>query len=147
MAFGRALDGALRGDIVVETHVDAGLAWFRADLEGLYFALLNLCRNAADAMPAGGKVRISARDIGPFPTAPGRAVEIVVADTGEGMAENVLARALEPRFSTKHPTKGTGLGLTQVQRFVERHGGAIQVGSEPGVGTLVRMVFPATGRT
>jgi signal transduction histidine kinase len=139
---GRTLDGAWRGDVVVETEIDPDLEIFHADAEGLYFALLNLCRNAGDAMPRGGNVLISARNIDPLPGAPRGLVELTVADNGEGMAQDLLARALEPHFTTKKPGKGTGLGLAQVQRFVERHGGAIRVESELGLGTLVRMVFP-----
>jgi signal transduction histidine kinase len=69
-------------------------------------------------------------------------VEIVVADDGEGMPEEVLSQAFTPYFTTKAAGSGTGLGLTQVQRFAEGRGGAVGIESEQGAGALVRLFLP-----
>jgi signal transduction histidine kinase len=74
-----------------------------------------------------------------------RYMEIAVSDTGSGMPQDVLARMFEPYFTTKDPGRGTGLGLDQVRRFVERSGGALRVDSVPEVGSTVRMRFPCAG--
>ena len=74
-------------------------------------------------------------------------VEATVADDGQGMPESIRSRAFEPYFTTKSHGQGSGLGLAQVRRFVERAGGAIAIDSKPGDGTAVHLFFPrATGR-
>ncbi|HLO65658.1 MAG TPA: PAS domain S-box protein [Holophaga sp.] len=92
-------------------------------------ALMNLCVNAVDAMPGGGRLRITTR------RGPAGCVEIVVEDTGEGMAPEVLRRAMEPFYTTKPMGKGTGLGLSQVFNAARSHGGYLRLESEPGRGT------------
>lgn len=144
VAFGGALDQTLCSDVSVRTELGRDLWEFNADPEELYFALLNLCRNAADAMPRGGTVVLSARNVNSVPGTADDFVEITVADDGDGMPEDVLSRVFEPYFTTKASGRGTGLGLAQVQRFVERQGGAIEIESESGLGTRVRLVFPRT---
>jgi signal transduction histidine kinase len=136
------LDQALRPDISVRNRIAPDLWDFNADAEELYFALLNLCRNSADAMPSGGTITVAARNVGTphFPAA--GFVEILVADEGDGMPEEVLSKALNPYFTTKGQGSGTGLGLAQVQRFVLSRGGEIQLESKQGVGTTVRLLFP-----
>jgi signal transduction histidine kinase len=126
----------------MEVEISSDLWEFNAEPEQLYFALLNLCRNADAAMSCGGVVSISASNVDRLPAAPEGAVVITVADTGSGMSEDVLSRAFEPYYTTKAAGDGTGLGLPQVRRFVERHGGAIRLESKEGVGTAVHMVFP-----
>lgn len=135
------LDQALEGTAVV-AEIDPDLWAFRADPEELYLALLNLCRNAGDAMPSGGAVLVSARNLAAAPGTSHGSVEVSVADGGTGMREVVLSRAFEPYFTTKEPGKGSGLGLAQVREFVERQGGTIGIESKPGIGTLVRMLLP-----
>jgi signal transduction histidine kinase len=136
------LDRTLRADVVVDTDIDPGLRRFRADPEHLHLALLNLCKNACDAMPTGGTVCISARNL--------RArsgcswVEIAVVDDGLGMRPDVLSRIFEPYFTTKEPGKGTGLGLAEVKRFVERCGGMVAAESAESQGTTVRLFFPCS---
>ena len=71
-----------------------------------------------------------------------RSVEIAVADEGVGMRPDVLSQMFDPYFTTKAPGKGTGLGLAEVKRFVERSGGMIAAESAENVGTTVRMFFP-----
>ncbi|BDU76853.1 hypothetical protein METESE_18110 [Mesoterricola sediminis] len=92
-------------------------------------ALMNLCVNAADAMPGGGRLRIVTR------RGPAGWVELVVEDTGEGMTPEVLRRAMEPFYTTKPTGKGTGLGLSQVFNTARAHGGYLRLESEPGQGT------------
>jgi signal transduction histidine kinase len=136
------LDQALRPDITVRTDIAPDLWDFDADPEELYFALLNLYRNAADAMPGGGPITVAARNVEPSAGAVRGFVEIVVADDGEGMTEEVLSQAFIPYFTTKAAGSGTGLGLAQVRRFAEGRGGAIGIESERGAGTLVRLLLP-----
>jgi signal transduction histidine kinase len=141
-AMAGTLDRALRPDITVHTEIAPDLWAFNADPEELYFALLNLCRNSADAMPDGGAITVAARNVKPSAGAARGFVEIVVADDGEGMPEEVLSKAFTPYFTTKAVGSGTGLGLHQVQRFAEGRGGAVGIESERGAGTLVRLFLP-----
>ena len=100
-------------------------------------ALMNLCVNALDAMPDHGTLTLSSRNLGQG------FVEVAVQDNGHGMSPEVLARALEPFFTTKPIGKGTGLGLSQVYGTVKAHGGTLDIQSKPGVGTRVSMAFPS----
>ncbi len=116
-------------------------------------ALLNLAINARDAMPGGGRLRISTRDValtaadlvGQDGARPGAYVELSVADTGSGMSEATRARALEPFFTTKPIGQGTGLGLSQIYGFVRQSGGVVRLDSTPGQGTTVLLYFPKQG--
>jgi signal transduction histidine kinase len=141
-ALAGTLDQALRPDITVRTDIAPDLWDFDADSEELYFTLLNLCRNSADAMPGGGAITVAARNVEPSAGAARGFVEIVVVDDGEGMPEEVLSQAFTPYFTTKAAGSGTGLGLVQVQRFAEGRGGAVCIESERGNGTLVRLFLP-----
>jgi signal transduction histidine kinase len=136
------LDQALRPHITVRTEIAPDLWAFNADPDELYFALLNLCRNAADAIPEGGAIMVAARNVEPSASAAREFVEIVVADDGEGMTEEVLSQAFIPYFTTKAAGSGTGLGLPQVQRFAEGQGGAVGIESKRGAGTRVRLLLP-----
>jgi signal transduction histidine kinase len=139
---GDLLDRTLRADVVVDTHIDPSLRRFRADPERLHLALLNLCKNSCDAMPIGGTIAITARNLC---ARSGRSwVEIVVADDGVGMQPDVLARMFEPYFTTKELGQGTGLGLSEVKLFVETSGGMIAAESTENVGTTVRLFFPSS---
>jgi hypothetical protein len=137
-----ALGWALRPDITVRTEIAPDLWTFNADPEELYFALLNLCRNADDAMLNGGTITVAARNVEPSAGAAWGFVEIVVADDGEGMPEEILSQAFTPYFTTKAAGGSTGLGLSQVDRFTEARGGAVCIESEQGAGTLVRLFLP-----
>lgn len=110
-------------------------------------ALLNLSVNARDAMPEGGTLRISAsaETVGARHRAklrPGCYIRLSVADTGAGMDEATLARAVEPFFSTKGVGKGTGLGLSMVHGLASQLSGALTIQSKPGLGTNVELWLP-----
>jgi signal transduction histidine kinase len=141
-ALAGALDQALRPDVTIRTEIAPDLWDFNADPEELYFALLNLCRNSVDAIPDGGAISVAARNVEPSAGAARGFVEIVVADEGEGMPEEVLSQAFTPYFTTKAAGSGVGLGLAQVRRFAEARGGAVGIESERGAGTLVRLFLP-----
>jgi signal transduction histidine kinase len=106
----------------------------RGNAAELREAVTNLVLNAIDAMPRGGQLSLASRPRD-------RGVELTVADTGEGMAEDVRARIFEPFFSTRSPLR-TGLGLSVVHGIVARHQGRIEVESEPGRGTRLRVWLP-----
>lgn len=114
-------------------------------------ALLNLAANARDAMPGGGSARISARNFPrgaalPPELPPGDYVMFSLEDSGEGMSSEVLAKATEAFFTTKGHHQGTGLGLAMVKAFATQSGGALQIQSKPGHGTLVAIVLPRAAR-
>ena len=133
----------------IKVVVDAaeGLPPAKADPNQLEMAILNLAVKARDAMPEGGTVRISvdAATVGHHHRAdlpPGRDLQLSVADTGGGMDEATLRRAIEPFFSTKGVGKGTGLGLSMVHGLASQLGGAITIQSTLGVGTRVEFWLP-----
>ncbi|MGE4059507.1 MAG: PAS domain S-box protein, partial [Sphingomonadales bacterium] len=138
---------ALPASIDVEVQVADDVSPANLDAALLESALLNLAINARDAMPEGGKVRLSARNVRRAtpgnPDAETTHVEIAVADTGTGMDEATRRRALEPFFTTKEVGKGTGLGLAMVHGFVTQSQGFMEIDSEVGCGTAIRMFFPS----
>jgi PAS domain S-box-containing protein len=144
------------GDDVALKQVLAPDLWnVRIDPTQAEVALLNVLLNARDAMPEGGTVTITTQnlEIDDGDTAliksvlPGRYAVVSVTDTGTGMDAEVLARALDPFFTTKEEGKGTGLGLAMVYGFAKQSGGAVKIYSEVGHGTTVRLLFPATDGT
>ncbi len=120
----------------------------QADANQLEMALLNLAVNARDAMPQGGalEVRLGLGEAGeaPAPLAEGRYVRLAVRDTGSGMDEATLARAIEPFFSTKGVGRGTGLGLSMVHGLASQLGGTMGLASRPGEGTVVELWLPVS---
>ncbi|MGR4862339.1 ATP-binding protein [Caulobacter sp. LARHSG274] len=140
------LASALRGDIGLEIEVARPVWPIRTDPAQLELALLNLAVNARDAMPAGGTLRVSVagqRVVNARLGLRGDYVVIAVADTGEGVAPDLLSRVFEPFFTTKALGPGAGLGLSQVHGFVNQSGGAIDLESVVGQGTTVRLYLPA----
>jgi len=132
----------------IETRFPLGLLCARADANQFELALLNLVVNARDAMPEGGTITIAAdeRAIGPSHMsglAPGRYVCLAVIDTGHGMDEATLARAMEPFFTTKGIGKGTGLGLSMVHGLAAQSGGRLVLKSRKGEGTTAEIWLPA----
>jgi PAS domain S-box-containing protein len=122
----------------LETDLQADLGAVRCDEGTISNALMNLCVNSMDAMPEGGvlTLRTGAR--------PDGGVELRVKDTGEGMAPEILAKAMDPFFTTKPVGKGTGLGLSMVFGTMRAHGGGFELRSQPGGGTEAILVFPAS---
>ena len=132
-------------DVAVDIQKDLPAA--EADPNQLEMALLNLSVNARDAMPEGGRLLISAtaETVGAghrSKLAPGEYLRLSVADTGSGMDEATMARAVEPFFSTKGVGKGTGLGLSMVHGLALQLGGALTLQSRPGEGTEVELWLP-----
>ena len=119
------------------------------DANQLELALMNLAVNARDAMPQGGTLTITCRNGSGSQASDlphGDYVQVCVADTGEGMSEETLAKAKEPFFTTKGIGKGTGLGLSMVHGFTAQSGGAMEIASRPGHGTVVTLWLPRARR-
>jgi signal transduction histidine kinase/ActR/RegA family two-component response regulator len=135
--------------IAVEDKIQPELM-VMGDSTQLHQVLMNLCINARDAMPDGGRLMVHAESrwletIGALDVilpAPGEYVVVMVQDTGKGMDEETRARAFDPFFTTKGPKKGTGLGLATVYAAVKNHGGHVALDSEPGAGTTFRIYIP-----
>ncbi len=126
-------------DIRVDARIEKGLWTLTADPIQLHQVLMNLCVNARDAMPRGGRLTLrAANDAGGA-----RTVVITVTDTGQGIAPEIRSRIFDPFFTTKEVGKGTGLGLSTVYGIVKSHGGTVSVESEPGRGSTFRVVLPA----
>ncbi len=135
------LERSIRADIALDWDIAPIPLAIAVDPVQLELAILNLVLNARDAMPGGGRIRLSVQ---PGPE-PGQA-RIEVADSGAGMTPDVQARAFEPFFTTKDTGKGTGLGLSMVYGFVRQSGGTATIDSRPGEGTRVRLDFPLSDR-
>lgn len=134
-------------EIQLELAADVGIVL--GDTATLQQMLMNLCINARDAMPNGGRLKIATEDFvvqdardAPAGCKPGRYVLVRVEDTGHGMVEDVKRRIFEPFFTTKPEGKGTGLGLAMVYGVVQQHEGAIEVESQPGAGTKFWVYLP-----
>jgi two-component system cell cycle sensor histidine kinase/response regulator CckA len=132
-------------DIRMEVRLKPGGVRVKADAGQIEQVLLNLATNARDAMPRGGRLTIETGIVETvehgFGT-PGRYGLLSVSDDGVGMDESVRQRMFEPFYSTKEAGRGTGLGLSIVYGIVSRHGGHIEVSSEPGRGTTLRILIP-----
>ncbi len=137
-------------NIEIDFKPATGLVPALVDPAQLESALLNLCLNARDAMPNGGKLTIDTAqrilesdylDLRPG-MQPGKYVVVTVTDTGSGIASDQLEHVFEPFFTTKEAGKGTGLGLSMVYGFIKQSGGQVSIYSEPGEGTAVRMYLP-----
>jgi hypothetical protein len=141
------------GEHIGLTVAPAGDLWpVKADAGQLEQVLVNLAVNARDAMPGGGKLTIDTANItvdeayaeGRPGLTPGRYTRLRVSDTGTGIPPEVLARVFEPFFTTKPAGKGTGLGLATFYGIITGAGGHAQIYSEPGIGTTVTGLLPAT---
>jgi signal transduction histidine kinase len=121
--------------ITLELVIAPGLPDVAADENQVRQALLNLVRNAKEAMPSGGKLRV---EVGPG--SPGQ-VRLAIADSGPGIAAEDVGKIFDPFFSTKE--KGTGLGLSVVQQIVTEHGGRVEVTTPPQGGTVFVLSFPS----
>jgi PAS domain S-box-containing protein len=131
---------------------DRERSWaIQADATQFNQVIVNLCINARDAMPQGGRIEIATRNMmvdaalaGVNPgVAPGPHVRISVTDTGMGIPASIIDKIFDPFFTTKAAGKGTGLGLSMVAGILKSHGGFVQVESEPARGTSFHLFFPA----
>ncbi len=139
-------------DIDIRLALAKDLARVTVDRGQLEQVIMNLASNSRDAMPEGGRFLLETANVEldeayarRHPGVnPGPHVLLAVTDTGCGMSKEVMARAFEPFFTTKEQGKGTGLGLSMVYGIVKQCGGSVWLYSEPGVGTTVKIYFPAT---
>jgi len=134
--------------ILLELLLAQELDYVRADVSEIENVIINLALNSRDAMPNGGRLTIETGNLklterdAPPGLAPGPYVVLSVTDTGVGMTQEVMTRALEPFFSTKGIGRGTGLGLSTVYGFAEQSGGRVVFDSTFGKGTTVRVLLP-----
>jgi CheY-like chemotaxis protein len=135
--------------ITLEVVTAGGLWPALIDASQLESALLNLCINARDAMPEGGRITIETankwlddRTAKERDLPPGQYLSVCVTDTGTGMTPEVIARAFDPFFTTKPLGQGTGLGLSMVYGFVRQSGGQVRIYSEVGSGTTMCLYLP-----
>jgi PAS domain S-box-containing protein len=122
--------------VEVHSDLDPKLPPIMGEASAIASALMNLCVNAVNAMPEGGLLTIRTARL------PDHWVQLVVTDNGQGMSPEVLAKAMEPFFTTKPVGKGTGLGLTIAFAVLKAHGGTLDIRSDLGKGTTVTMRFP-----
>jgi len=145
------LERSLGPSVRVETRFPLGLPWVNTDSNQLEMALLNLAVNARDAMPQGGPIVIAARPetvaLAHGRLQPGEYVCLSLTDSGEGMDEDTLARAIDPFFTTKETGKGTGLGLPMVHGLAEHSGGQLILRSQKGRGTTAELWLPVAKKT
>ena len=148
----KLLGSSLPATVELRTALEDGLPAVMIDPVQVEQILLNLCINARDAMDGAGKiavgVRLVAGEAGAVcsscrQAADGRYVELAVADSGPGIAPQVLERMFEPFFTTKEVGRGSGMGLSTVHGIVHEHGGHVVVDTAPGKGTTFRVLLPA----
>lgn len=141
----------LPSTIEIRQHIKSDAGSLFADEPQIRQVIMNLCTNAYHAMQKDGgllevdlaPVAIGIYDSSVYPVIrPGKYLKLVVADTGQGMDEDVLARIFDPYFTTKKSGERTGMGLSTVHGIVKDHGGSIKVYSRPGVGTTFQVFFP-----
>jgi CheY-like chemotaxis protein len=142
--------GRMRKDISIHKNFASDLYEIRADSGQMEQVLLNLFVNAADAMPAGGKLSLTSENVthedmknGVYNPQPGIYVKLTIADTGTGMDKKIQERIFDPFFTTKEMGRGTGLGLASAYGIIENHGGYITVKSEKKRGTVFSIYLPA----
>ena len=149
----RMLRRILPATITIETVSAGGLWNTRIDRSEVESAILNIALNARDAMPEGGKITIETSNVRldddyvigrGEALAPGRFVLLAITDTGCGMPEEVVRRVFEPFFTTKPVGEGTGMGLAMVEGLMRQIHGTARVYSEVGVGTTIKLYFPAS---
>ena len=138
-------------DVTVTTVLAPHLSLTRVDRGQIEQVIVNICLNARDAMPQGGRITIETRNISfdeqycrsHLAYKPGQFVELSIGDSGTGMTAEVMSHLFEPFFTTKGPGKGTGLGLATVYGIVQQAGGFITVDSRLGTGSMFNVFVPA----
>jgi len=152
--FSELIESAVNSQVELHLSLRRGLSHVVVDPDQLEMALLNIVNNARDASPRGGLVTIATvpaqveaenqgdPDARTDDLPAGDYVALEVRDEGAGMSPDVIERATEPFFTTKGVGKGTGLGLAMASGFVRQSGGRLEIDSEPGRGTTIRMLFP-----
>jgi len=149
-SFVEVIESSLGSQVELQLNLRRRLPRVLVDAEQMEMALLNIIMNARDAMPSGGVVTITTRQMhlngdaaaGQLPE--GDYVAVEVKDEGTGMTPEVIERAIEPFFTTKREGKGTGLGLAMASGFVQQSRGRLEIESKPNQGALIRMLFPIT---
>jgi PAS domain S-box-containing protein len=141
------LVGSLRGNVELKCDIPADIWPVEVDIAELELALVNIAVNARDAMPGGGFITLSARNVtlrknDGVDQLEGEFVALAMTDTGVGIAPDVLPRIFEPFFTTKALGKGTGLGLAQVYGFSQQSGGSVVATSAVGSGTTLTIYLP-----
>ncbi|HRU04701.1 MAG TPA: PAS domain S-box protein, partial [Candidatus Brocadiia bacterium] len=145
------LSHSLDKNIEITQSLNASPAFVRGDPAQLQSAIINMALNARDAMPRGGKLTLSTRNVEldaaffgarPMDGEPGRYVRLDITDTGEGMDPETLKRIFEPFFTTKGEGRGAGMGLPAVYGAIKSHRGFIEVASEPGRGSTFSVYLP-----
>ena len=150
LATGKFLRPTLGPQIEIQTALAKDLWTVNVDRAQFENALVNLCINARDAMPEGGRLLIETSNVTldddytaqMADAPPGPYAMAAVTDSGAGIPRETLAKVFEPFFTTKDVGKGTGLGLSMVHGFVKQSGGHIGVYSEVGIGTVIKMYLP-----
>jgi len=150
------LERTIEKSIRISQNLEAKNPIVTGDPGQFQSAVMNLALNARDAMPNGGEILFSTRDLAldenfarskAYVVTPGPYLQVMVTDTGAGMDKQVIAHLFEPFFTTKEVGKGTGLGLASVYGTVKSHNGYIDVSSDPGKGSVFSMYFPANAPT
>ena len=141
------LVGSLRGNVELKRDIAVDVWPIEVDVAELELAMVNVAVNARDAMPGGGTITLSARNVtlkqsDGIDSLEGDHVALAMIDTGVGIAPDVLPRIFEPFFTTKALGKGTGLGLSQVYGFSRQSGGTVVVTSKIGSGTTITIYLP-----
>jgi signal transduction histidine kinase len=127
-------------DIEFDEEIQEGLPEVAVNRNQFQQVIINLCNNAVDAMPWGGRLAVRMRGVQDQDK---EWVQVEVVDTGTGMTKEVRERIFEPFFTTKEVGKGTGLGLSLVYEIVRKHEGSIAVESQPGQGATFTVRFPS----
>jgi PAS domain S-box-containing protein len=145
--------GQTKKEIRIYRHLQEDVWTVDVDRGQIEQVLLNLFVNAGQAMPAGGDLHLTTRNlaldrqfVGPFDRLPGNYVEISITDTGEGISENIKDKIFDPFFTTKEKERGTGLGLASVYGIIRNHSGFIVVDSQVGRGSTFSAYLPASDK-
>jgi len=146
-AFRDVLTSSARGDIALAIDLAEDSWPVAVDVPELELALVNIVVNARDAMPDGGRITITSENLAlrgdeTAEHLEGDFLALKIADTGGGIAPEIMSKVFEPFFTTKPVNKGTGLGLSQVYGFTRQSGGTTAIASEPGIGTAVTIYLP-----